>query len=63
MFRLMKEDIDKGKTKENVVESNDVLAEMCMQMANRLFTVCTVFRDYPLVQYQADSPIAKALAS
>lgn len=47
MFRIIKDDLDKGRTRDNVVEQNDILAQMCMQMANRLFTVCAVFRECP----------------
>lgn len=63
MFRIIKDDLDKGRTRDNVVEQNDILAQMCMQMANRLFTVCAVFRECPHIQYQSDSPVAKALAT
>jgi hypothetical protein len=49
MFRLIKDDIDRGRTKETVIENSDTLAEMCKQMAHRLFTVCAVFREYPVI--------------
>jgi len=63
MFCIIKDEIKKGRQKDAIIESSDVLAELCMQLANRLFTVCAVFREYPYIQYQADSPVAKALAS
>ena len=63
MFCIIKEEIKKGRSKDAIIESSDVLAELCMQLANRLFTVCAVFREYPHIQYQADSQVAKALAS
>jgi hypothetical protein len=34
-----------------------LLDELC----NRLFTVCSVFMEYPWVQYQGNSPLAKCL--
>jgi len=51
MFRVIKDEMDKGRSKDQVIESSDVLAEFCMQLANRLFTVCAVFREYPHIQY------------
>jgi hypothetical protein len=63
MFRIIKDELDKKKLKDSIVETNDTLAQFCMHLANRLFTVCAVFRECPHVQYQADSPVAKALAT
>ena len=63
MFRIIRDEMDRGRSQEAVIESSDALAELCTQLANRLFTVCAVFREYPHIQYQADSPVAKALAS
>jgi hypothetical protein len=62
MFRMVKEDMDRGRSPETIIEQNEVLAELCNHLANRLFTVCAVFRDFPYIQYQAESPIAKAVA-
>ena len=63
MFRLMNESLNNGRSKDDVIESSEILTEMCTQLGNRLFTVCAVFREFPHIQYQADSPIAKALAT
>ena len=35
---------------------------MLNELCHRLFTVCSVFMEFPWVQYQGNSPLAKALA-
>ena len=49
MFKIIQDEIDRGNAKETVVADNDTLSELATEMANRLFTVCAVFREYPYI--------------
>ena len=49
MFKIIQDEMDRGGVRDTVVADNDILAELCTEMANRLFTVCAVFRDYPYI--------------
>ena len=49
MFKIIQDEMDRGGVRETVVADNDILAELCTEMSNRLFTVCAIFRDYPYI--------------